>query len=57
MESTGEIRRLDDLGRVVIPKQLRKQLRIEVGDPVEFFINDNGDIIIQKYEVIGSEAD
>jgi len=49
MKATGVIRRLDDLGKVVIPKELRRNLNIENGDPVEFF-TDNDQVIIRKYQ-------
>lgn len=42
MQSTGIIRRIDDLGRIVIPKELRRTLNFEVGDPIEMFV-DNSD--------------
>ena len=51
MKSTGVIRRIDDLGRIVIPKEIRKNLRIKEGDNLEIFINDE-DIIFKKYSVI-----
>ena len=47
MKKTGITRKLDDLGRVVIPKEIRNNYKIEEGDPVEFYLNDN-EIIIQK---------
>ena len=49
MKATGIIRRLDDLGRVVITKDLRKLCGLEEGDPVEFFIDNDHNIIIKKY--------
>ena len=52
MKTTGIIRRIDDLGRVVIPKELRKSLRIKNGDSLEIFV-DNDDIILKKYSPIG----
>jgi len=48
MKSTGLIRRIDDLGRVVIPKEIRHKLLIEEGDPLEIFTEDDG-IILKKY--------
>ncbi|MDE6475909.1 MAG: AbrB/MazE/SpoVT family DNA-binding domain-containing protein [Erysipelotrichaceae bacterium] len=51
MKATGIVRRLDDLGRLVIPKEIRKQYRIKEGDSLEFFI-DNDRIIIQKYDLL-----
>ncbi|MEF9920302.1 MAG: AbrB/MazE/SpoVT family DNA-binding domain-containing protein [Erysipelotrichaceae bacterium] len=51
MKSTGIVRRLDDLGRLVIPKEIRKQFRLKEGDSIEFYI-DQERIIIQKYDVM-----
>ncbi len=48
MKSTGMVRRLDDLGRIVIPKEVRKTLRLREGDPMEFFV-DNKRLILSKY--------
>ena len=56
MKSTGIIRRIDDLGRIVIPKEIRKQLRIRDGDDLEIYINDNK-IVLQKYSNIKSIGD
>lgn len=53
MKQTGIIRRIDDLGRIVVPKEIRKNLRIREGDPVEIFTNNEGQIILKKYSVIG----
>ena len=53
MKTTGIIRRIDDLGRVVIPKELRKTLRIKNGDSLEIFV-DNEDIILKKYSPMES---
>lgn len=53
MKTTGIIRRIDDLGRIVIPKELRKTLRIKNGDSLEIFV-DNDDIILKKYSPIES---
>ena len=49
MKSTGMIRKIDDLGRVVVPKELRRTLGIENGDPLEIFINGD-QIILKKYK-------
>lgn len=49
MKSTGIVRRVDDLGRIVLPKELRKVLNIEERDPLEIFVNGNY-IMLQKYE-------
>lgn len=51
MKATGIVRRLDDLGRLVIPKEIRKQYRLKEGDSIEFFIEDDK-IIIQKFDVL-----
>lgn len=50
MKATGIVRNIDDLGRVVLPKETRKILHMENGDPVEIFTGDGGEIIIRKYE-------
>ena len=49
MKATGIVRRVDDLGRVVIPKELRNSLRIREGEPLEIFVTSKGQIILQKY--------
>ncbi|SHJ80273.1 AbrB family transcriptional regulator, stage V sporulation protein T [Hathewaya proteolytica DSM 3090] len=49
MKATGIVRRIDDLGRVVIPKEIRKTLRIREGDPLEIFTDRDGEIILKKY--------
>ena len=56
MKTTGVIRRIDDLGRIVIPKELRKSLRIKNGDSLEIFV-DNDDIIFKKYSPMESIED
>lgn len=48
LKATGIVRRIDDLGRVVIPKELRRTLRIKEGDPLEFFVTGDG-IVLRKY--------
>ena len=53
MKATGVVRRIDDLGRVVIPKEIRKTLRIKEGDPLEIFTEKDGGIILRKYSPIG----
>jgi len=53
MRATGIVRRIDDLGRVVIPKEIRKTLRIREGDPLEIFTARDGEIILKKYSPIG----
>ena len=52
MRATGIIRRIDDLGRVVIPKEIRRKMRIREGDPLEIFVNENeGLVCFQKYDI------
>ena len=53
MKATGVVRRIDDLGRVVIPKEIRKTLRIKEGDPLEIFTDREGEVILKKYSPIG----
>lgn len=53
MKATGIVRRIDDLGRVVIPKEIRRTLRIREGDPMEIFTDREGEIILKKYSPIG----
>lgn len=53
MKATGIIRRIDDLGRVVIPKEIRRTLKIHEGDPLEIFL-ENDCVCFQKYSVLGS---
>ncbi|MBR2327154.1 MAG: AbrB/MazE/SpoVT family DNA-binding domain-containing protein [Clostridia bacterium] len=57
MKSTGIVRRIDDLGRVVIPKELRRTMRITEGDSLEIFVGDGGEVIFKKYDIISSIAD
>ena len=58
MKATGIVRRIDDLGRVVIPKEIRRTMRIREGDPLEIYTNPDGEVIFKKYSPIGeiSEA-
>lgn len=57
MKATGIIRRIDDLGRVVIPKEIRRTLKIREGDPLEIFIEDNDCVCFKRYSVLGSMDD
>lgn len=57
MKATGIVRRIDDLGRVVIPKEIRRTLRIREGDPLEIFTDREGGIILKKYSPIGELTD
>lgn len=52
MKATGIVRRIDDLGRVVIPKEIRRVLRIREGDPLEIYTSKNGEVILKKYSPI-----
>jgi len=56
MKATGIVRRIDDLGRVVIPKEIRRTMRIREGDPLEIFTNSGGEVIFKKYSPIGELA-
>ena len=49
MKATGIVRRIDDLGRVVIPKEIRRTMRIREGDPLEIYTNTDGEVIFKKY--------
>ena len=53
MKATGIVRRIDDLGRVVIPKEIRRTLRIREGDPLEIFTDRDGEVIFKKYSPMG----
>lgn len=57
MKATGIVRRIDDLGRVVIPKEIRRTLRIREGDPLEIFVDREGEVILKKYAPIGELGD
>ena len=53
MKSTGIVRRIDSLGRVVIPKEIRKTMRIKDGDPLEIYTSKEGEVIFKKYSLLG----
>lgn len=53
MKATGVVRRIDDLGRIVIPKEIRRTLHIKEGDPLEIFTDKEGEVILKKYSPIG----
>ncbi len=53
MKATGIVRRIDDLGRVVIPKEIRRTMRIREGDPLEIFTESGGTVVFKKYSPIG----
>lgn len=57
MKATGIVRRIDDLGRVVIPKEIRRTQLIRVGDPLEIFVSGAGEVIFKKYSPIGELSD
>ncbi len=57
MKATGIVRRIDELGRVVIPKEIRRTLRIREGDPLEIFTDRDGEVILKKYSPIGELGD
>ena len=57
MKATGIVRRIDDLGRVVIPKEIRRTLRIREGDPLEIFTEKDGEVIFKKYSPMGDLQD
>ncbi len=56
MKATGIVRRIDDLGRVVIPKEIRRTMRIREGDPLEIYTEFGGEIVLKKYSPIGELA-
>lgn len=56
MKATGIIRRIDDLGRIVLPKEIRKSLKIKEGDMLEIYVQDSEVIMLQKYEPMDSLA-
>lgn len=53
MKATGSVRRVDDLGRIVIPKEIRRMLRIKEGDPLELYTDHQGQLIFRKYSPMG----
>lgn len=53
MKATGIVRRIDELGRVVIPKEIRRTLRIREGDPLEIYTDHDGEVVLKKYSPIG----
>ena len=57
MKATGIVRRIDDLGRVVIPKEIRRTMRIREGDPLEIFTDKEGGVIFRKYSLMEGMAD
>ena len=57
MKATGIVRRIDDLGRVVIPKEIRRTMRIREGDPLEIYTSRDGEVIFKKYSLLGGLED
>ncbi len=57
MKATGIVRRIDDLGRVVIPKEIRRTLKIREGDPLEIFTDVEGEVILKKYSPVSELGD
>ena len=57
MKATGIVRRIDDLGRVVIPKEIRRTMRIREGDPLEIYTDKDGEVIFKKYSLMGGLTD
>ena len=56
MKATGIVRRIDDLGRVVIPKEIRRTMHIRDGDPLEIYTDREGEVIFKKYSPVGELA-
>ena len=57
MKATGIVRRIDELGRIVIPKEIRRTMRIREGDPLEIFTDRDGEVIFKKYSPVGELSD
>lgn len=57
MKATGIVRRIDELGRIVIPKEIRRTLRIRETDPMEIFTDKEGEIVLKKYSPLGGLAE
>ncbi len=57
MKATGVVRRIDDLGRIVIPKEIRRTMRIREGDPLEIFTDKDGGVVFKKYSLMGGVVD
>ena len=57
MKATGIVRRIDDLGRVVIPKEIRRTMRIREGDPLEIFTGPNEEVVFKKYSPVGEMSE
>ena len=57
MKATGIVRRIDDLGRVVIPKEIRRTLHIREGDPLEIYTSEDGGVVLRKYSAMSDLTD
>ena len=57
MKASGFIRRIDDLGRIVIPKEIRKNMRLRVGESLEVLINDENNIVLKKFSIVSRISD
>lgn len=57
MKATGIVRRIDDLGRVVIPKEIRRTLHLREGEPMEIFTGKDGEVVLKKYSPMGELSD
>ena len=57
MKATGIVRRIDDLGRIVIPLEIRRTMNIKYNDPLEIFVSNDGDIVFRKYSPIPNALD
>lgn len=57
MKATGIVRRIDDLGRIVIPREIRRTINLKEGDPLEIYVESDGSIIFKKYSTLDSIAD
>lgn len=57
MKATGIVRRIDDLGRVIIPKEIRRSLKIREGDPFEIYLDEDGGVVFRKYSLLGLSDD
>lgn len=56
MKATGIVRRIDDLGRIVIPKEIRRTMRIREGDPLEIYTSNEGEVVFKKFSPVGELA-
>ena len=57
MKATGIVRRIDDLGRVVIPKEIRRTMRLRDGDPLEIYTGADGEVVFRKYSALGEMSE